>query len=233
MNTYGFRGEALASISQVAYLTVISKTSDSPCAYKSIYTDGKVTENPKPCAGTQGTCIIVEELFYNMDVRRQALRSQSEEFNRIYDVVSRYAVHHAKVGFLLKKQGESSAEIRTESNSTVLTNIGRLFGQTIVKELIDFQVAIDRLGFKVDGYVTHANFSQKKFNFLLFINHRAVECGPLKKSIELLYANYLPKNAFPFLYIQIEIRPDYCRNFKISKKIALVLHFWPEISLKV
>jgi DNA mismatch repair protein MLH1 len=112
----------------------------------------------------------------------------------------------------LKKQGESSADIRTESNSTVLANIGILYGQAIVKELINFEVANDRLGSKIFGFVTHANFSQKKFNFLLFINHRAVECGPLKRSLELLYANYLPRNAFPFVYISIEIRPDYGRN---------------------
>lgn len=140
IGTYGFRGEALASVSHVAHLTIITKTADSQCAYRAEYSDGKLKEypgqsvqNPKPCAGNQGTLITVEDLFYNMDTRRKALKSVAEEHNKIAEVVSKYAVHNANVGFSLKKFGEPTAELRTPSKSTALDNIKILFGTAIAR----------------------------------------------------------------------------------------------------
>ena len=86
ISTYGFRGEALASISHVAHLTIVTKTKDDPCAWKCSYLDGKPNGTPKPCAGNQGTQITVEDLFYNVATRRKALRSQSEEHSKVAEV---------------------------------------------------------------------------------------------------------------------------------------------------
>ena len=67
-----------------------------PCVYehslcavcRARYTDGRLREDPRPCAGNTGTQILVEDLFFNMAARRQALRSPAEEFNKIAEVVS-------------------------------------------------------------------------------------------------------------------------------------------------
>lgn len=97
ISTYGFRGEALASITHVAHVTVTTRTANSKCAYKATYRDGKiVAANPgqlaeaRPCAGNQGTLISVEDLFYNMPSRKKALKSPSEEYSRIADVINKY-----------------------------------------------------------------------------------------------------------------------------------------------
>lgn len=83
-------------------------------------------------AGNQGTIITVEDLFYNMSVRRGALRSPGEEYSKVADVVGKYAVHNSSVGFSLKKTGDS-IDIRTMQNSSTVDNIRVVFGQTIAK----------------------------------------------------------------------------------------------------
>ncbi|XP_068203358.1 DNA mismatch repair protein Mlh1-like [Palaemon carinicauda] len=206
--TYGFRGEALASISHVAHLTITTRTSDSKCAWKASYVDSKLTGSPKPCAGNQGTQISVEDLFYNVATRRKALKSPSEEHGKVAEVVSRYAVHNSKVSFTLKKQGENSTDIRTPPNSTAVDNIRLIFGPTVAKELLELSVEDDKLKFKVSGYISNANYSVKKCVFLLFINHRLVDSSALRKAIETVYASYLPKNNHPFLYLSLEIAPQ-------------------------
>jgi DNA mismatch repair protein MLH1 len=214
ISTYGFRGEALASISHVAHVTITTRTANSKCAYKAHYSDGKLvpakpgaSADPRPCAGNQGTQILVEDLFYNILTRKRALKSSSEEFSKIADVIGRYAVHNAGVGFTLKKQGEGLTEIRTQASNSVKDNIGCVFGQPIARELLEVSAEDKKLGFKMNGYVSNANYSMKKLLIILFINHRLVESTALKKSMESLYAAYLPKNMHPFIYMSIEIVP--------------------------
>eukprot|EP00105_Crassostrea_gigas_P026542 XP_011447538.1 PREDICTED: DNA mismatch repair protein Mlh1 [Crassostrea gigas] len=131
--TYGFRGEALASISHVAHVTITTKTADSKCAFKGSYVDGKLKEPVKPCAGNVGTQITVEDLFYNISTRRKALKSPSEEHSKIAEVVSRYAVHNCNVGFTLKKQGDNTADVRTAAKSSHVDNIRTIYGPSIAK----------------------------------------------------------------------------------------------------
>ncbi|XP_018413302.1 PREDICTED: DNA mismatch repair protein Mlh1 isoform X2 [Nanorana parkeri] len=206
--TYGFRGEALASISHVAHVTITTKTADGKCAYRANYADGKLKAPPKPCAGNQGTQITVEDLFYNVSTRRKALKSPSEEHARIVEVVSRYAIHNSGISFCVKKQGETMADVRTLSNATTVDNIRTIFGNAVSRELIEVGCEDAKLAFKLKGYVTNANYSMKKCIFLLFINARLVESNSLKKAIETVYAAYLPKNTHPFLYLSLDISPQ-------------------------
>ncbi|XP_075068728.1 DNA mismatch repair protein Mlh1 [Mixophyes fleayi] len=208
ISTYGFRGEALASISHVAHVTITTKTADGKCAYRASYADGKLKTPLKPCAGNQGTQITVEDLFYNVSTRRKALKSPSEEHARIVEVVSRYAIHNSGIGFSVKKQGETMADVRTLSNASTVDNIRTIFGNSVSRELIEVGCEDAKLAFKMKGYVTNANYSMKKCIFLLFINARLVESTALKKAIETVYSAYLPKNTHPFLYLSLDIAPQ-------------------------
>ncbi|KAK2824040.1 hypothetical protein Q5P01_021215 [Channa striata] len=206
--TYGFRGEALASISHVAHVTITTKTSDAKCAYRASYSDGKLKAPPKPCAGNQGTQILVEDLFYNVSTRRKALKSPSDEYSRIVEVVSRYAIHNSGKSFSVKKQGETVADVRTLPNASVVDNIRGVFGNAVSRELIEVGCEDQKLAYKIKGYISNANYSVKKCILILFINHRLVESSALKKAIETVYAAYLPKNTHPFLYLSLEIAPQ-------------------------
>uniref|UniRef100_A0A3B1J613 DNA mismatch repair protein MLH1 n=1 Tax=Astyanax mexicanus TaxID=7994 RepID=A0A3B1J613_ASTMX len=207
ISTYGFRGEALASISHVAHVTITTKTADGKCAYRGNYCDGKLKAPPKPCAGNQGTLISVEDLFYNVPTRRKALKSPSEEYSRIVEVMSRYAIHNSGKSFTVKKQGEMVADVKTLPNASVLDNIRVVFGVAVSREMIEVGCEDQKLAFKLKGYISNANYSVKKCIFILFINHRLVESSALKKAIETVYTAYLPKNTHPFLYLSLEIAP--------------------------
>ncbi|KAG8442717.1 hypothetical protein GDO86_011495 [Hymenochirus boettgeri] len=208
ISTYGFRGEALASISHVAHVTITTKTADGKCAYRASFADGKMKAPPKPCAGNQGTQIVVEDLFYNVSTRRKALKSPSEEHTRIVEVVSRYAIHNAGISFSVKKQGETMADVRTLSNASTVDNIRSIFGNAVSRELIEVGCEENKLAFKIKGYITNANYSMKRCILLLFINARLVESTALKKAIETVYAAYLPKNTHPFIYLSLDIAPQ-------------------------
>lgn len=72
--THGFRGEALASISHVAHLSILTKTREAVCGHRAEYRDSVLVSGPSPVAANQGTTITVEDLFYNIPQRRAALR---------------------------------------------------------------------------------------------------------------------------------------------------------------
>ncbi|XP_062513678.1 DNA mismatch repair protein Mlh1-like isoform X2 [Corticium candelabrum] len=212
--TYGFRGEALASISHVAHVTITTRTVGSPCAFRAHYSDGKlvapkpgVSCDPKPCAGNQGTQIMFEDLFYNMPTRRNTMRSGTEEHAKIADVITKYALHNSGVAFTLKKQTETVADVRTTAHATVVDNIKTLYGANIARELLHVDVEDSKLGFRLHAEVTNANFSTKKSIFVLFINHRLVESTALRRAVDTIYAAYLPRNSHPFVYMSVEIAP--------------------------
>lgn len=172
--TFGFRGEALASISHVAHLGIQTKTASERCGYKASYADGKLVGQPKACAGNQGTTITIEDLFYTMPQRRQALKSPAEEFQKISDVLSKYAVHNPHVGFVLRKHGEQPA-LKTQANSTRAENIRAIYGAAIAKELMEFSYKDEMFRFDLDCQLTQVNYAAKKSTLLLFINQRLVE----------------------------------------------------------
>lgn len=113
-------------------------------------------------------------MFYNVPQRKQFFKSQSEEFSRIMEVVSKYAIHNANVSFSLTKQGEKLS-IRTPIHSTKQENIRIVYGNDVVKEMKTINCEDDNLQFKMFALATSVKYSSKKFTFLLFINHRLVD----------------------------------------------------------
>ncbi|KAJ1568877.1 DNA mismatch repair protein [Cladochytrium tenue] len=179
VNTYGFRGEALASISHVAHVTITTRVreDESGCAWRACYSDGVLvpgrgssSSDPKPVAGNPGTQITIEDLFFNVPTRRKALKSVSEEYAKIIDVVHRYAIHNSKVSFTCKKYATNSADVATPQDATAIDNIRIIFGASVAKELLPLSMKDEKLEFELEGLVSNANYNMKKFNLLLFIN---------------------------------------------------------------
>lgn len=162
--------------------------------HRAAYEDGKLKDTIRSIAGNQGTQITVEDLFYNVKQRKQSLKSPNEEYQRIFDVVSKYSVHNSRVSFTLRKQGETIT-LRTPSNSSQLANVRIIYGSEVANELKRVECESDQLQFKMFALTTSVNYSSKKFTFLLFINHRLVESPGEISEIEKL----LSKKPISFL----------------------------------
>lgn len=153
---------------------LITPQFDCFIVFRACYEDGRMKGPLKACAGNQGTQITVEDLFFNVPQRKQAYKSANEEYHRVMDVISKYAVHNCSVSFSLRKVGENVV-LRTPLNSTHSDNIRIIYGSEVVKELMPIECKDERLQFEMTALVTGVKFSSKKFTFLLFINHRLVE----------------------------------------------------------
>ena len=102
----------------------------------------------KPVAGVPGTIILVEDLFHNMPTRRSALRSGSEEYKRILDIVTCYAVHHAPrgVGFTCKKHGSTCADACIPAGASSKAAIRLCYGDGVARELESMNLQVEIKG---------------------------------------------------------------------------------------
>ncbi|XP_059461090.1 DNA mismatch repair protein MLH1-like [Corylus avellana] len=123
IKSMGFRGEALASMTYVGHVTVTTITKGQLHGYRVSYRDGVMEHEPKACAAVKGTQIMVENLFYNMIARRKTLQNSADDYSKIVDLLSRFAVHHIHVGFSCRKHGASRADVHTVATSSRLDAI--------------------------------------------------------------------------------------------------------------
>jgi len=162
----------------------------------------------------RGTTIVVDDLFYNVPIRRQALKSPADEYSRCLDVVTRYAVHYSGVAFSCKKAatgtggGVGAADVNTMVGASVLDNLRALYGPTVAKELVPFECQSASPHFRQSGYVSNANYHVKRLQLLLFVNGRLVEHSGIKQTLTALYSRYLPKHTHPFCYVSVEVRGE-------------------------
>jgi DNA mismatch repair protein MLH1 len=209
IGTFGFRGEALASISHVSHVTVTTMTATDSHAQIAQYTDGKLRAPPRPCAGTRGTTIVAEDMFYNNATRRAALGKDSVEHSKLLDVVQKYALHYPKVAFSCRKVGAAIAELQTHGgeDASSLDVISNIYGQSLAKELFPFEAQSEEAGFKSYGYASGPNWTSRGSALTLFINNRLVECPALKRAIDAVYAPVLPRHQHPWVYLALQLDP--------------------------
>ncbi|KAJ3161444.1 DNA mismatch repair protein [Geranomyces michiganensis] len=104
--------------------------------------------------------------------------------------------------------GANTADVHTASSARTLDNIRYVYGAAIAKELLDLEHTDDTYDFSAKGYVSNANFNTKQITFILFINHRSVDSSALKRAIEAVYTEYLPRGTHPFVYLSLDIKPE-------------------------
>ncbi|KAH0437039.1 hypothetical protein IEQ34_026302 [Dendrobium chrysotoxum] len=173
IKSMGFRGEALASMTYVGHVTVMTITDGQLHGYRVSYRDGVMEHEPKPCAAVKGTQIMVENLFYNMLARRKALQSASDDYPKIVDLISRFAIYHTNVSFTCRKHGANKADVSTVIAASRLDAIKMVYGMPIARDLMEIGASDNnptRSVFEMDGFISSANYMAKKTTMVLFIN---------------------------------------------------------------
>ncbi|GMQ02111.1 hypothetical protein CsSME_00048492 [Camellia sinensis var. sinensis] len=212
IKSMGFRGEALASMTYVGHVTVTTITKGLLHGYRVSYRDGVMEHEPKACAAVKGTQIMIENLFYNMTARRKTLQNSADDYPKIVDLLSRFAIHHINVSFSCRKHGAARADVHSVATASRLDAIRSVYGVSVARNLMKIEVSDDDPSssvFEMDGFISNSNYVAKKITMVLFINDRLVECSALKRAIEIVYAATLPKASKPFIYMSVLLPPEH------------------------
>lgn len=207
LKTYGFRGEALASIAAVSKLQISSKQDEDKTGHRIFVNGGRVT-NAVEEAKTRGTEIEVKELFFNTPARLKFLRTKNTEYTKIRHVILTEALANYNVAFSLVLDGKES--LRT-SGKGIQNTIIELFSMKTLKNVNEFT-----LGFLGNMNILKSN----RDSIYTFINGRYVKSKIVEKAVIDAYYTMLMKGKYPFAIIFLEIDPkEIDINVHPSKKI--------------
>ena len=200
--TLGFRGEALASISDVTNLEIVSKNIDESNGGKIVVEGGKIIEH-KPAAASQGTKVIAKNLFFNIPARYKFLKHISREFFLVKEVFDMEALVQPKIAMKLKNNGKVvNSYIKVDTLKERIENY--ISDSNVFRNLVEIE--IEKEDVTIYGLFSNSKISQsmRKNNFI-FLNNRPIENRVLSYAIKNAYSNAIPKERYPFFFLYINI----------------------------
>ena len=203
--TFGYRGEALSCMTYVSKVTITSRPKTEKLGYKISFKNGQIIEQPFPTASTVGTTVVVENLFSEM-LRKKSMK-ENDEYKMIVKLVGEYAVNNPNVSFTLRKAGMSVCEIKTDKNGNTKNVIGKIYTNSVMNTLKEYEMKNELPPFQLKLWISDSGYQVKKNTFILFVNKRLVEHNGMKKMIEKVYEEYLPK-IYHFVYIDMSVVHD-------------------------
>jgi len=203
--SFGFRGEALSSISAVAKVEVLTKTSYSLTGTQAFVENGEIISK-KPVGCPKGTTMIVRDLFYNIPVRRGFLKSESNESSYIDDTLYRFALGNTDVSFKYIK--DNKVIFNTSKNNSLISNIYSLLGKDFSNNLI--KVDYKSKNAHIYGYISNNTLyrGNRKHQYL-YVNKRHVRNKIITNLIEDKYKSLIPINKFPVFILFIDVDPSF------------------------
>lgn len=199
----GFRGEALSSISSVAQVEVLTKTNSSDSGLQAFIEDGEIT-SMNIIGAPKGTTMIIQDLFYNIPVRKNFLKSDLSEGNHVSAIVNKLALGNPNISFKFLRDDKTI--LQTSQNNKLLNNIYSILGKDTVKSLTPVEYEDKEI--KLNGYISNTSFYRGNRNHqYLYINGRYVINYAISKIIENLYRSLIPINKYPIFILYLEIDP--------------------------
>lgn len=201
LQTLGFRGEALASISAVAQVEMITKTKDSLTGTR-IVIEGGVQKELEEVGAPDGTTILVRNLFYNTPARKKFLKSAMTEGSHIVELMQHMALSMPAMSFKLVVN--NAVKFHTSGNGDLKEVIYRIYGRDTTKALIPVKVEQD--GIAIEGYLGKPELSRANRAFEnYFVNRRYVRSNFISKGIEDGYKGFMMQHQFPFCVLHINV----------------------------
>ena len=202
IRTLGFRGEALASISSVAKVTLKTCT-DNENGHEIYAEDGKIIHQ-KPAKAKKGTDIQVDSLFYNTPARLKYIKSLNTELGKITDIVNRMAMSHPEIRISLVSDGKKL--LSTNGSGRTNEVMAEIYGMKVAKDLV--HISGDTSDYHLEGFVAKPEHSRSNKHYIsIFINGRYIKNFVLNKAILEGYHTLLTIGRFPICYINIQMDP--------------------------
>lgn len=202
IRTLGFRGEALASISSVAKVTLKTCT-DNENGHEIYAEDGKIIHQ-KPAKAKKGTDIQVDSLFYNTPARLKYIKSLYTELGKITDIVNRMAMSHPEIRISLVSDGKKL--LSTNGSGRTNEVMAEIYGIKVAKDLV--HISGDTSDYHLEGFVAKPEHSRSNKHYIsIFINGRYIKNFVLNKAILEGYHTLLTIGRFPICYINIQMDP--------------------------
>lgn len=203
LHTFGFRGEALASIAAIAHVELTTRRREDELGTK-IIIEGSRFQCQEVCTAPPGSQFCVKNLFFNVPARRRALDKSTTEHRHIAEEFRRVALCHPEMAFAL--HGED-APIYSLQPSNLKQRIVGLIGRTMVNNLleVDTETSIVR----IKGFIGRPSAAKLKNNEqYLFVNGRFFKSPYLHKAVMQSYEKLIPAGTQPSYFLYLEVDPD-------------------------
>ena len=202
--TFGFRGEALASICAVSRTEMLTRLCDEELGTRCVVHAGEIVELDE-VGCPKGTTIIVRDLFYNVPARMKFLKKDITESGAVYGIIERVAMSHPEIAVKLIKDGKIA--IQTSGNGDILAVLRSLYGREFSEQLIPVSYELDFI--KVSGYISKPTASRPNRNMQhFFVNGRMVKSPTAMKALEEAYKGAIMVGKHPSCVLDITLSPN-------------------------
>jgi len=202
IQSLGFRGEALASISSVSQFNLETKLTNSNEGTKLSIIDSK--SSIESCGCPNGTKISIKELFYNVPARKKFLKSATTEYNHILELFTQIALINPQISFKLIHNNKLILNL--PKSKDWLERIKQVLGSDTSKQLIPI---INQGTITINGFIGKPQIARNnRKSQYVFVNNRPVTDFIIAKAVKEAYSSLIPKELFPTFILNIQLPPD-------------------------
>jgi len=207
LSSFGFRGEALASIASVSQITLKTKQKTDEIGREIIYKEVKNKDNLEvfPCSTQNGTDIIIENIFWNVPARKKFLKTNSTEEREILKTIENFAMSNPNVSFVLKINNTEKLSVQ---KSDLQNRAKDILGKDITQHFLP--LIYNGLDIQISGFTTHYNYQRSnRTKQYIFVNNRMISNDSIIYSaVSQSYETLLARGKFPAFVLHIHIKPD-------------------------